>query len=374
MRNRVWFVMAACLFSVLPVSAEGLKRVAILDFKNVIKRPEYNHFEEKITEAVRARMREKLAYQEVERAKWREVMKEIQIPDEDLFTQTAAYNLGVAAKLDLVVYGGFIIETRKGSTQPEIRTRVRMLDIAKHKEIKSFEIKGAADQVLAGEIDKIAERNAAEAAGVLPDQKEWASGKYSAPVETTNRLSFRSSFVPVAMGSASRTVTSGGGYASTDLKNFFGMQLEFQHFGIFKEQLGLLAAASLRLGSDELKYQLDSTPVSVSLQGAGGHGALAWRQPIGSRFYLQPIAGGGVHYDIVKMSFDNKTVAAASAGQSLSSTEIKTMAPYAVGGVRLGFAVYSWLALELGGNYYHVFYSGATGQTLAADFALTFKL
>lgn len=377
MRNpcgRLSVFLLSGLFLVSSADAAALKKVMLLDFKNVLKKADFNYLEGSITDAVRNKLKEKFAYKEIEREKWLDIAKENFIIEEDLYTYSAAMNLGLVAKQDVVIYGGYVIENKKGSAQQEIRTRVRILDLSKREEIADFEMKNIVDASIFDAVEKIADRIVKEASAVLPNAKDYGKGDTGSDIEKFNQLSLRSTYSPFAL-SAARSVRAGGQYAAADFKNVIGAFIDFQHFGIWREQFGIFAGGGFRMASDEFTYALDGTAVPVSLQGFNGHAGVTWRQKLGSQFYLQPIMGGGVQYDILKFNYDNKTIAAASStGQTLNLSELKSFAPYAMGGLRLGFKATQWLFVELGANYFYTFYSGGSGQTLSADLGVGFKL
>lgn len=353
--------------------AAQLKKVLVLDFKNILKKTDFNYLESSITDAVRGKLKEKFAFQEIERDKWLESANEIFVIEEDLYTYSAAMNVGIAAKQDVVIFGGYVVENKKGGAQ-ELRARVRILDLGKKKQIADFEIKNPVDATIFDAVEKIADRIVKEAAAVLPSKDDAAAGRFKEETPSFNQLSFRGQFAPVTFG-ANRVLTSTGQYAGTDFKNTAGFALDFHHFGIFKEQLGLFAGGMVRVSSDQFSYGIDGSTVPAALQSFGGQAGFAWRQKISSKFYLQPFFGGGGQYDIMKFTYDNRTVAVTTAaGQTVSAGEYTLLAPFATGGLRFGYALNSWLFIEAGGQYLFSFYQGANGQSLFGELGVGFRL
>jgi hypothetical protein len=355
------------------MEAAQLKKVLVLDFKNILKKAEFDYLEGSITDAVRGKLKEKFAFQEIERDRWLESAKEAFVIEEDLYTYSAAMNVGVAAKQDVVIFGGYVVENKKGGAQ-ELRARVRILDLGKKKQIADFEIKNPVDATIFDAVEKIADRIVKEAAAVLPSKDDAAAGRFKVETPSFNQLSLRGQFAPVAIG-ANRVLTASGQYAGTDFKNTAGFVLDFHHFGIFKEQLGVFAAGMVRVSNDQFAYGIDGSAVPSALQSFGGQAGFAWRQRLGSKFYLQPFVGGGVQYDIIKFTFDNRTVAVTNAaGQTLSASEYTLLSPFAAGGLRIGYALNSWLFIEAGGMYAFSFYQGANGQSLFGELGMGFRL
>lgn len=369
-------ILRGCLLylitSLLPLSAAQLKKVLVLDFKNILKKKELDYLESSITDAVRNKLKEKFAFQETPRENWQEIAKENFILEEDLYTYSAAINVGFAARQDIVIFGGYIAE-KKGGGQ-ELITRVRILDLGKKKQIADFELRNPIDATIFDAVDKIAERIVKEAAAVLPSKEDAARGRWKEEIPTLNQLSLRGQFAPMAIA-ANQTVTANGQYAGTDFKNVAVALVDFHHFGIFKEQLGIFAGGGVRMANNQFRYMLDGSSVPVSLQSFIGQGGLAWRQKLGAKFYLQPFVGGGMQYDIMKFNYDSRAVAVSNAlGQPLNSREYTLLSPFSCAGLRFGYAINSWLLLETGAQYAFSFYRGSTGQSLFAEFGLGFRL
>lgn len=363
----------AALATSSTLTAAPLKKVLVLDFKNVLKKSEVDYLESSITDAVKAKLKEKFAFQEMDRDRWREVAEENFIIEEDLYTYSAAMNLGIAAKQDIVIFGGYIAENKKTGGQ-ELRTRVRILDLGKKKQIADFELKNPIDATIFDAVEKIADRIVKEAAAVLPSKDDAAAGRFKAEIPTLNQLSLRGQFAPIALG-ANRTLAPVGQHAGTDFKNVFGVGVDFHHFGIFKEQLGVFGGGIVRVSSDQFSYSLDNSTVPASLQTFAGQAGVAWRQKLGTKFYLQPFIGGGVQYDLMKFNYDSRTVAVTnSSGQVVSSKEYTLLSPFASAGLRLGYALNSWLLIEAGAQYAFSFFSGGSGQSLFAELGVGFRL
>lgn len=359
----------------LRADAPQLKRVLVLDFKNVLKKKEFGYLESSITDAVRQKLKSKFAYEELGRARWLDVAKQNYIIEDDLFTYSAAMNLGLLAKQDVVIFGGYVIESKSGSADPEIRTRVRILDLAKRKEIADFEMKSIVDATIFDSVEKIAERIEKEAAAVLPNAEDWAKGSIKAEVPTFNQLSLRSQFAPVSLSTDGRSISPTSQYAGAAYKNVIGAGLDFQHFGIRWRQLGIFAGGFARAANDQFTYALDKSVAQTTLLSLAGNAGLSWRQNLSDRIYLQPMLGGGVQYDIMKFDFDSRTVAVAtSTGQQVNQAEYQLLAPFALAGLRVGYAFNSWLSIEAGAQYALYVFSGGTNQAVFAELGVGFRL
>ncbi len=370
MKQISWLV--ALLFTA-NLQANTLKKVLVLDFKNILKKQEFNYLEGSITDAVRNSLKEKFVFQEMERVQWLEAAKDIYVVEDDFYTYSAAMNLGLATRHDVVIFGGFLVDTLKGGVQ-QMRTRVRILDLGKKKQIADFEMQNPIDNTIFNAVDKIAERIVKEAAAVLPSKEDAAAGRFKVEIPSFNQLSLRGQVAPLTIN-ASRVIAPASQHAGSDFKNTLGVVLDFQHFGIFKEQLGVFAAGVVRSANDEFSYKLDSSAVPVSLQSFGGQAGFAWRQKLGNRFYLQPLLGGGAQYDILKFTYKNQTIAVTnSTGQVMNANEYSLLTPFAMAGLRFGYAVNSWLMVETGAQYNFLLYQGTQGHSLFAELGVGFKL
>jgi|GEM_PF-3117425 len=375
--------MAQYLFSfvvILAISSSSLfarseKRVMLLDFKNVLKKSDYDYLEASLTDAVRNRLKEKFVYREIEKSEWQSVAKQNYVIEEDLYTFTAAMNLGINAQPDVAIFGGFFIESKRGSSQQEIRTRVRILDLNERKEIADFEMKSVVDASIFETVEKIADRIAKEAAAVLPGKEAWAKGEVADKTRTMNQISIRGGYSPLAFGAKDRRVGAGTQHGPTDVQNMMSIGVDFQHFGFFSESLGVFFTAGFRSGRDSFSYIQDGSAVPVTVLGLSGNLGITWRQYLATRFYFQPFIGGGINYDTLKFDFGSRTVSVNStSGQALSQTDLAIAAPAAIIGTRIGYALTRGLFLEIGATYGAQFYSSGFGQVINADVGVGFKI
>ncbi|AFM13022.1 hypothetical protein [Turneriella parva] len=347
----------------------------LLDFKNVLKKTDYDYLEASLTDAVRNRLKEKFVYREIEKSEWQAVAKQNFVMEEDLYTFTAAMNLGINAQPDVAIFGGFFIESKRGSSQQEIRTRVRILDLNERKEIADFEMKSVVDASIFETVEKIADRIANEAAAVLPGKEAWAKGEALDTTRKLNQLSLRGSLAPSPVGSQARTVSTGSQHGASDLRNIFSVMADFQHFGIYSESLGFFVSVGIRNSSDNFTFAQDGSPVPVSLLGLSTTAGFTWRQPLNNQLYAQPFFGGGMNYDMLKFAYNSNSVAVASTnGQALNQSELSMITSTAVGGIRLGYMVTRWLYIEIGSSYGLQFYRSGFGHLLSFDIGMGFKI
>lgn len=162
------------LFSLFFVSsnfAAGLKKVLVLDFINIDKDPGYNYLEGTLTDAVKQDLRKRFAFKETPEGKWKAVAEKNFIYRQDYYTQTAAINLGLLARQDVVIAGGYRV---RGKKKPKLRLQVLLLDISQKRVIAQFEEKARIDNNIFTTIEEVAKRISDEAKAVLPSKEEWA--------------------------------------------------------------------------------------------------------------------------------------------------------------------------------------------------------
>jgi len=150
--------------------AASLKKVLILDFKNLDKNPNYNYLETSITDAVRKNLQEKFAFNEMPQSKWQSLAKDnFFLWAEDNYSRSVGLNLGVRAKQDIVV-GGYYQAVRNAYGRYIVRAHVFVLDVGKRKIVTEFSIDMPADATLFDSVEKLATRVVKEAKAVLPNK------------------------------------------------------------------------------------------------------------------------------------------------------------------------------------------------------------
>lgn len=165
------FVALFCFCIISSAEAAGLKKVLVLDFINIDKKGDYNYLEASLTDAVRNSLKERFAFEETPERRWQQVAADNYIFRQDFHTQTAATNLGLLARQDIVIAGGFTVREKKNETL--ILTTVRLVDIGKRSTIAEFTLPAKADSTIFESVDKIAQRITQEAQTVLPSKEDW---------------------------------------------------------------------------------------------------------------------------------------------------------------------------------------------------------
>ncbi|AFM11143.1 autotransporter domain-containing protein [Turneriella parva] len=362
--------------------AQSLKKVMILDFKNLDKNPDYTYLEDSITEAVRNDLKAKFDFREMQRGDWHKLAeKNLFLWPEDNYTRSFGLNLGAVARQDIVV-GGFyqaIIEkkaskgVRAGSYV--IRAHVFVLDIGKRKVVSEFDMVMPADASLFGAVEELAARVVKEAKSVLPNKGELGQEAIEAddisPHEIGILAGISAHSVPDIF---SGNFTTDKKLHNKDVPQTIGVYGTYRYHDFLWPRLAIDIAGGAQFGSTNLNVANDSKKVKAdatdySLAAHLGLRIDAWR------FSFMPLAGGG--FSLASLNLDYSTLSVApvdSTGKELNSDTINTSAPFAEGGLKLGFRITQRLHLNVQGLYRQHFYIGASVGQVIATGGLTFRL
>ncbi|MBS0619489.1 MAG: hypothetical protein JSR44_14980, partial [Spirochaetes bacterium] len=175
-RQRAQSILAIFLFSVFPLHAEKLKKVLILDFKNLDKNPNYQYLEDSVTEAIRNNLKAKFDFKEMPKADWQHLaQKNYFLWAEENYSRGVALNLGLLARQDIAVggyYQAVIADKGKYRGAFVIKAHVFVLDVGKKKVVTEFDTEMPADASLFTEVENLAGRVVQEAKAVLPNKGE----------------------------------------------------------------------------------------------------------------------------------------------------------------------------------------------------------
>lgn len=375
---RLSYMKALCLsvsvYFTASLHAASLKKVLILDFKNVLKKSQYNYLEPSITNTIREKLKKRFVFQELEKQKWREMAVENYIAEEDLHTYSAAMTLGLLLKQDVVIFGGYVIEDAKKSDSPEITTRVRILDLAKRKEITNFETKNKIDSTYFTAINTIADRIVAEAKEILPNAEDWA--RSGAKDSLLNQFTLAG-----AAGIAVAPAAFKGALNSATTLNpaDFPTTVKF-HIGYERRQIlsGFSAWGDFgyQIGSGDIPIEQSNLQVRASLSGFSLKAGLGFEFNVFRSLYFTPYAGGGYYLGAIKLSYSNLPIKPLNpvTGAEEDARTLDTSAPTMAGGAKLGLQISHSLGLEIVAEYLNLFYTGKMVGLFFLSGGLTFRI
>lgn len=284
--NPTKFVAAVFLLAT-SLHAQALKSVMTLDFINIEKKENFAYLEASLTDAVREKLKQNFAFKDITSDIYQPVADQNYIYRKDFYTETAATNLGLLAKGDIVIAGGFrIVETKKNT---EIRISVLLIDTAKKKNIAEFTEKAPADASIFETVEKIATRITKEAAAVLPSKDDFQRKGYS----TSGSNPW--------FGDFSLTLRAGGTLYFKGLAQYFkpeqpAINVNMQIFlpaiwqRLFVQGDFTLLRHSLKDGNDTVVQSLQLSGVTTNYMLLGYLGASF---PLSKRFSVLPKIGAG---------------------------------------------------------------------------------
>ena len=375
---KIWLFSAFSLLSMSGLGAAGLKRVIILDFKNFDKNPNYSYLESSITEAVREDLKKRFKFKEMPSADWQKLAIDNYFiwPDEN-FTRAFGLQMGVFGRQDIVIGGHYQAITTKvnGQRKEVVRAHVFILDIGERKLISEFAMDFAADSTLFNSVTILANRVADEAKSVLPNEKDFQKSGEIEDIGGPNEFSFVGGLNLLSVSEPfSGNFVSGTNLFPKDVKNAIQVQGGYTRHDFLKSRMQITLLGGAQFGSGELRVATDTKTIRTSLLGfsAGAHLGYRFEK---WRFFLTPYAGGGFYMGSIKLDYSTLSVMPVDGtGTEKSSAALNVSAPFAEGGIQIGFQVNRSLAVQAIGQYRQYAYVGATAGQLFVGGGFGFRL
>ncbi len=377
-----FLLVLALVPSTQALFAQSLKKVMILDFKNLDKNPDYTYLEDSITEAVRNDLKAKFDFREMQRADWQKLAeKNLHLWPDDNYTRSFGLHLGAVARQDIVV-GGFyqaIIEKkaskgiRAGSLV--IRSHVFVLDVGKRKVVSEFDMIMPADASLFAKVEELAARVVTEAKSVLPNKGELGQDVIEADEISPHEIGIFAGLSMLSVPAAfSGDFSSDKKMHNKDVPQTVGVYGTYRYHDFLWPRLALDMTGGAQFGSTNLSVANDAKKVKADATDYSLAAHLGYRLDLW-RFNFMPLAGGG--FSLASLKLDYSTLSSLpvdTAGNALSSDTINTSAPFAEVGLKVGFRITHRLHLNVQGLYRQHFYIGSSVGQVIATGGLTFRL
>ena len=349
----------------IPVHSVRLKKVVILDFKNIDRNPDYQYLEASITDAVREDLKKRFAFQEMEPEAWRKAARDNYFlwPEEN-FTKGFAMQLGLMARQDVVIggyYQAITLSKKKARTPSQvIRSHVFILDIGRKTLISEFDMQFAADATLFNSVGLIANRVADESKAVLPNEKDFNRGNLDDEEMGRNEFALSAGMNIFSQPTAfTDNFSSGTNLFPKDIKNLPQVEASFTRHDFWKQHMQISLLAGMQFGSTNLSVVTDTKPIRASLLGISSAAHIGYRFDFW-RLYLTPFAGGGFYFGNITLDYSTLTVLPVDGkGNPKSSATLNVSAPFAEFGVHLGVQINRILAIQLTAQYRQYAYVGA---------------
>ncbi|MDH5721209.1 MAG: hypothetical protein OEZ13_11450 [Spirochaetia bacterium] len=371
----------------LPLYAASLKKVLILDFINIDKNSNYQYLEASITDAVREDLKKLFAFRETKKRQIDEVSKTNFLFREDYYTKSTAMNLGLLAKQDVVISGGFKIinaseaksdELRKEKDTQIIAAQVRIFDIAKKKTIAEFIEEGPVDSRIFASVEKIANRISQEAKAILPNKEDWQ--KTSAEDENLpprNQISLMGGISTISIPAAFTDVyTSDTAIVPKDIKNELIFAVEYSRLDLFFADSAIWVQAQYHQGQTELSVAKSDAKAPFSVTSYAVSTGVGYFYHISNWLYIYPFLGGGYFMGKGNLDFTNLEYAPIDMTDNSQKTsfDFNIQAPLTQAGFKTGATITPNLAVESSFFYQHLFFSDTQSGQFFAQLGLAIRI
>lgn len=357
-----------------PLSAARLKRVIILDLKNLDKNPNFQYLESTITDAIKTDLKNQFKFREMPAEDWQKTAADNNFvwADEN-YTKGFALNVGRSANQEVVIGGYFQAVQSRG--RQVIRTNIYIIDIGNKKLISEIEVELPTDAKLFDSINKLATRVAAEAKAVLPSEQEVQKLGPVVEPASLNEVNIGGGANLVSVPSAfSGEFASGTNLYPKDVPVSVQVEAGYSRHDFWKPRWVLRGVGSGQFGSTSLRIANDTKTIRANLLGFSLASHIGYRFEY-SRYYAMPFAGAG--FFLGRMSLDYTTLSVlptTTAGIEKSSASLNLSAPFAEGGLQLGIHVNAIVSISLSAQYRQVIYIGSSTGQLFAGAGVNFRL
>ncbi len=170
-------IIGGLLLPTLPLKAQQLKKVAVLELVNLDKDPQLEYLKSSLTDAIDSKLQEKFAYARSNPQDIAEVAKANYFYGEDFSTKSVAINLGLVAQQDVIISGGFIrvagITAKGGKKNEGVIAIVRIYDIPQKNIVAEVQETSPIDDSIFDMTERVSNRIAEAAKAVLPSKEEF---------------------------------------------------------------------------------------------------------------------------------------------------------------------------------------------------------
>lgn len=347
-----------------------MKRVIILDFKNLDKNPDYQYLESSITEAVKTDLKAKFVFREMPTEEWQKLATEnlFAWPEEN-YTKGFGVNLGKAGRQDVVI-GGYFQATKsrkKGNTATVIRTNVFIVDVRKKSLASEFEIELPTDAKLFESISQLTGKVVEESKSVLPNEEEIKQIGGVVEPRSVNEIRIAGGVNLLSLPKPfDENFAAGKVLHAKDISHAIQIDAAYVRHDLFWPQVQLALGAGMQTGTGELSVATESKKIRASLLGFSASALAGYRFEWRS-LNVTPSAGIGFYLGRMKLDYTTLTLLPVdSTGAERSGAALNTSAPFAEAGVQVGYQLNTYLLFYISTHYRQYINLGAgTGQGYA---------
>lgn len=294
------------------------QRVMVLEAVNRSGDPNLKYLEVSISDAVRDELKRQFTFSEIPVETRNKVAAQNYIFPQDFDTETAAVNLGLLARQDIVVTGNF--ESAGGR---RILINIRIVSVSEKKVLKTISHKATVDSSIFSEIQKIANESAVEMAKILPNKDDFsrvslADNFYEGGL---NQVLLSLGFSP-AIFAQSGGISTGSELSPKDFNNLT-IRAAYRRNSVYRENLYLEARGSIDIGSN--KYAMSQSELT-DLKLPANHFGYRISAPLGIRFglfgflLLQPYIGPGASFGTIALDASSSQLVVYDANRNAVTT------------------------------------------------------
>ena len=352
----------ASLFYTSQLLAQQRKHALVVDFKNRSGNTNLDYLEASITDAIRKELKEKYSFQELPPEKWKDLAKANFIYEKDWHTDTAAMNLGLLTRQDVVVGGSFT----DVAGQNHVVVSVNIYDINRKTKNKEITIFLNLSSQMFKDIDELSKKAAKAAEDVLPNKEEWGRlGLESFTISKANQVSASFTSGVFAKGSASGALDSTSLTSPDDFSLKLGFLLQYRRNDLWRQNYFGWAHFGYETSSQSFDTSAAEsiTGKMSAMQFALGGGYLFH---FSVRMNLGVYAGAGYYMGKMKYDYSAGSVIAINSSTSQIETgkDLKTNAPQVLVGTRFSYRLIHYLSLQYEVYYAARLFQNATGHAI----------
>ncbi len=310
-----------------------------------------------VSDELRNQINENFAVHEIPDSAWRSIARENQFIYEDEYsTRSVALQLGIILKRDVVLLGGYSVETSKSGGTDVVVFNIYLMSIRDRKIISHINFKTPADATLFTKMIELRDRVIAELAKVLPNKKDAERLYYedeSVYFKNQFVLSGGTCFTIVPAPVDKIPATGEVAYNPGDFPLSPEITLQYRRLNVFFDGFQVHASAGFSFGSTDVDMVTSSNSVTVDHYAGAFNIGPGYRLPLFGRSYLCIQGGVGYYYakTIMDLGMSGKDVTDVYTGESIEEIKMDIYGPTARGDLILGYSIFGNLAIEIGGAY-----------------------
>ncbi|MFO1471057.1 MAG: hypothetical protein U1F27_08485 [Turneriella sp.] len=339
------FALLLGCIAMVPLSANRLKKVLILDVVNIDKNTNYDYLVGSITDALTEKLKTNFAFKETPKADWQSAAQKNDLFFEDeSYTKTFAMTLGIRMRQDIAISGGFKVVVIKG--QQQMRATLFIIDVPNKKIIGTVEKNMPLTGDMFSKVDELANQLAKSAESVLPGKDFYEKNKDDFDVSTSSLRLVSEAYFMTLLGPKQLDETSLY-ITQSRIPLSYGGGLRFQS-SVWRK-LDWYVQGVCFYANTALTSQQSGTSVPQTMLGGNATGGLGYTLDLNKRFHMTPWLGGGYFVGQTTISYANfSRLPTQKDGTKTASSVLLFYGPTANAGIDFSFDLSRSLFVSLG--------------------------